>query len=337
MAGSPAYGEIVTADRSGADRRRAASIVEPVDLGTAELVPDPGWPRGWTLIVDGVAQSYVDLDDPTRLEFEYVRHVAALIDLAAAPGAPIRVLHLGGGGLTIPRYVEAVRPGSAQRVIERDGALIALVRRVLPLPAGANIQLHTADAYEAVQAEREGQFDLVIADVFRAARMPRGIAGAEFAARVARLLCPGGWYLVNATDVPPWAFSRSLAATLRGVFADVGLLAAPGPLRGRRFGNVVLLAANEPGGLPMRQLAAMAVQAAGPVQAGPVQAGPVQAGPVQAGPAQAGPAQAGPAQAAVPNRRIGLPVHGSDLDRFIGTAGSAAEPYPDSLPGPADE
>src|SRR5437764_1146294 len=86
------------------------------------LVPDPRRPAGWTLLVDGVPQSYVDLDDPRYLEFEYMRRLASIIDAAAPPGVPLRVLHLGGGALTMPRYVAATRPGSRQRVVELDAA-----------------------------------------------------------------------------------------------------------------------------------------------------------------------------------------------------------------------
>jgi spermidine synthase len=76
-----------------------------------ELVPDPDRPRAWTLVVDGTPQSHVDLDDPRHLEFEYMRRLGHLIDLAAPPARPLRVLHLGAGALTLARYVAATRPG----------------------------------------------------------------------------------------------------------------------------------------------------------------------------------------------------------------------------------
>ncbi len=57
------------------------------DTGLAELVPDPDRSGSWTLLLDGVPQSHVDLTDPTHLEFEYVRRLAAAIDLVAPAGA----------------------------------------------------------------------------------------------------------------------------------------------------------------------------------------------------------------------------------------------------------
>jgi spermidine synthase len=223
------------------------------DHAVIELVPDPGRPRGWTLLVDGVAQSYVDLDDPTFLEFEYVRRLASVVDAAAPPGVPLAVLHLGAGALTLPRYVRHTRPGSAQRVLEWDPILVELILRELPLPPGADIRIDIADARAGVAATTD-RYDLVLSDVYQAARMPRSVASVEFAALVAARLRPGGLYAVNLADLPPLAFSRTQAATARTAFGDVCLIAEPGMLRGRRYGNVILVASPEPDGLPLHRL-----------------------------------------------------------------------------------
>jgi hypothetical protein len=240
--------------------------VWPVDFGTAELVRDATRPGGWLLKVDGVAQSYVDLVDLAHLEFEYTQRMAWVID--SVPGRALRVLHLGGGGLTLPRYIAVTRPGSAQVVVERDAALVALVQRELPLPAGAGIEIVIADARAAVDeggfagyvAANAGGFDLVLADVYQAAQMPPSVASTEFAAAVARLLRPDGTYVANVADMPPLAFSKVQAATLGTAFTDVCLLAEPGLLRGRRYGNVVLAATNDPSGLPVERIARLSAR-----------------------------------------------------------------------------
>src|SRR5919112_2622742 len=104
--------------------------------GTAELLADADRDGSWMLLVNGTPQSHVDLEDPSHLEFEYVRRMGHVLDLAADPGAPLDVLHLGGGALTLPRYVAVTRPGSRQRVVELDEQLTDLVRSALPLPRG---------------------------------------------------------------------------------------------------------------------------------------------------------------------------------------------------------
>ncbi|GAA2350742.1 fused MFS/spermidine synthase [Dactylosporangium salmoneum] len=236
-------------------RKRVTSTVAQVDGGVAELCPDDGRPGRWTLLLDGYPQSALDVEDPRRLDFEYMRRIASVLDAMAPPGAPLSVLHLGGGALTLPRYVAATRPGSAQRVVERDAALIDFVRRELPLPRGADIRVRAADAREAVESLAPGRFDLVIADVYAGARVPAHLASLEFLTAAARLLRPGGLYVANLADGSGLAFARGQAATLRRVYGDLVLLAEPSVLRGRRFGNVVLVASAEAGRIPQAPLA----------------------------------------------------------------------------------
>lgn len=223
-------------------------------FGAAELVPDPGHPGGWTLLVEGVAQSYVDITEPRRLRYPYVRRVAAVIDTMARTGAPIRVLHLGGGALTLARYIAVTRPGSSQQVVERDGELDALVRRVLPLPAGADVATVVGDARDVVSAA-DASFDLVITDAYDGAQMPAVLASLEFAFEVRRLLAPGGTYAVNVADLPPAMFTRIQAATLMAAFPDVCAIGEQGMLRGRRYGNIVLVAGSV---LPVARLTRIA-------------------------------------------------------------------------------
>ena len=166
-------------------------------LGTAELVPDLDRTDAWLLFIDGVPQSGVDLADPGYLEFEYVRRIGHVADLAFPPGEPLRVLHLGGGALTLPRYLQHTRPGSRQLVAELDDALTGLVREHLPLPAGHRIRVRAADARAVAESVRPASYDLVIADVFAGAVTPAHLTTAEFAAATARALRPGGVYAVN--------------------------------------------------------------------------------------------------------------------------------------------
>ena len=196
------------------------------------------------LLVEGTPQSHVDLDDPTHLEFEYVRRLGHVLDLAAEPGKALDVVHLGGGALTLPRYVAVTRPGSRQRVVEIDQALTDLVREHLPLPRGARVRVRADDARVGLAALRDRSADVVVTDVFAGARTPAHLTSAEFAAEVHRALRLGGVYAANVADGPPLTFARTQVATLRAVFRHVCLLAEPGTLRGRRFGNLVAVASD---------------------------------------------------------------------------------------------
>jgi spermidine synthase len=223
-------------------RRRTPPVAARVDGGLAELAPDAERPGSFTLLIDGTPQSQVDLTDPTHLEFEYIRRMASAIDLAAPPGTPLRVLHLGGGALTLPRYVAATRPGSRQRVVEIDAALVDLVRRELPWPAQAGLKVRVGDARAVLSTIADAAYDLIVADVFAGARTPAHLTSVEFVTEVARVLRPTGGYLVNVADGPPLRHARAQVATVRARLPEVCLIADAAVLRGRRYGNLVLVA-----------------------------------------------------------------------------------------------
>ncbi|MDX3132219.1 fused MFS/spermidine synthase [Streptomyces europaeiscabiei] len=230
----------------------ADAVVEEVDGGLAELLPDRDRPRAWTLLVDGAPQSHVDLDDPAYLSFEYQRRLGHVIDLVAPAGRPVHVVHLGGGAFTLARYVAATRPRSTQQVVERDAALVQLVRRQLPLDPNARVRVRSTDAREGLAKVPDAWADLVIADVFSAARTPAHLTSTEFLTDVRRVVRPGGYYAANLADGPPLAHLRGQIATAAGVFPELALIADPTVLRGRRFGNAVLVASGQP--LPVAEL-----------------------------------------------------------------------------------
>lgn len=218
--------------------------------GRVELLADLDRPRAWMLLVGGVPQSHVDLDDPRHLELEYLRRIGHLIDLAAPAGLPLRVLHLGGGGLTLARYVAATRPGSRQLAVESDPEVAELVLRRLPLDqpgrpqAAGRIDVRVADAREVLEQLPPGSFDVLVADVFAGAQTPAHLTSAEFTAAAARVLAPSGIYAVNIGDGPPLAHARGRVAAVRSVFRHACVIAEPAVLRGRRFGNLVAAAAD---------------------------------------------------------------------------------------------
>ncbi|MFI7443347.1 spermidine synthase [Nonomuraea indica] len=219
----------------------------PVTFGEIELLRDLDRQDGWVLSKDGVPQSYVDLQDPTYLDFEYVRLMADVIDLM--PGGALSCVHVGGGACTIPRYVATTRPGSRHIVIEPDGLLVDLIREQLDLRSVPRLKVMVLDGREGVARVWDGTADLVVLDAFAGATMPVELATAEYMSDLARVLRPSGTLLVNLADGKGLAFTRRLVATVRGTFGDVALLAEPGVLRGRRFGNLIVAAARS--GLPV--------------------------------------------------------------------------------------
>ncbi len=221
----------------------------------ARVVADPERDGGRVLLLDTLRHSYVDLDDPTHLEFEYVQAIAAVTDAVAPAGEPLSALHLGGGGLTVPRYLGEVRPGTRSLVVEVDPGVVDLDRRQLALETSEDLRVRIADGRVALADEPAGGRDLVVGDAFGGLSVPWQLTTAEALRLVDAALADSGVYVVNLIDRPPLDFVRAELATLRAVFPHVLLLARAPVLAGEDGGNVVAVASGEP-------LAAAAVAAA---------------------------------------------------------------------------
>ena len=218
------------------------------DGSIARIAPS-SFTSGFELDVAGTPQSHVDLDDPTHLHFEYIGRMAAVIDQLRLPGQPLTAVHLGGGALTIPRYIAHTRPGSRQQVIELEQALVDLVRTNLPLPRGAQIRVRIGDARAGLARLPDslaGNVDLLVSDVYAGAQTPAHLTTVEFYREAAHLLAADGVLLVNVADGAGLAFARRQVATVREVLPEIALLAEVQTLKGRRFGNLVLAASAAP-------------------------------------------------------------------------------------------
>jgi spermidine synthase len=212
----------------------------------ARVVADPERESGRVLLLDTLRHSYVDLADPTYLEFEYVRAVAAVTDVLAPPGEPVSALHLGGGGLTVPRYLAEVRPGTTSRVLEVDPGVVAIDREQLGLQTSEDLEVRIGDARVGLATEPAGRRDLVVGDAFGGLSVPWQLTTVEALQLVDRALADDGVYVANLIDHPPLAFVRAELATMRQVWPHVLLLARAPVLAGEDGGNLVAVASSRP-------------------------------------------------------------------------------------------
>jgi hypothetical protein len=238
--------------RSRAGPRDGDIVLRPGADGV-QLVPDRAYPRAYTLRVGRTDQSYVDLDDPLRLEFDYLQRMADVADCAAEPGRPLRVVHVGGAAMTLARYIATTRPHSAQLVLEPDAELTAFVRAHLPLPKRSGITVRAVDGRTGVAALRNSHADLLILDAFVGARVPAEVTTVEFFRDVRRVLADTGIVLINVTDRGPLPYARRVLAGAASSFPHRLLCAEHSTLKGRRFGNVIM--AGSVGALPVAEIA----------------------------------------------------------------------------------
>ncbi|MDX6743576.1 fused MFS/spermidine synthase [Actinocorallia sp. A-T 12471] len=226
--------------------------VHKIAQGEAELLRDADRDSGWLILIDGVPQSYIDLDDPTHLDFEYMRLLGDVVDHLGVGDEPLDVVHIGGAGCTLARYIAATRPDSRQIVFDLDAPLIQLVRDNFPVKHIRGLKIKIADGRQGLSTLPDASDDLIVLDAFSGAVMPLPLATVEFTQDVARVLRDDGVYLVNVADGARLPFARRLAATLQQVFPHTLLMAEPPLLRGRRYGNLILAASHTP--LPTQSL-----------------------------------------------------------------------------------
>lgn len=248
----------------GRDAWSGERVAVRTPFAFAEVIPESGRPWRRLLRLDGEDCSHVDLRDPTAIDFAYVRRFADVVDAAAPAGRPLRAVHLGGGGFTLPRYVAATRPGSRQEVAEIDPGLVTLAREQLGLPRNDRLlRVRIADGRELLERRRPGEADLVVLDAFHGTDVPEHLTTAEFVAAAHAALRDGGLFAANVIDVPPLERSRAVAAAVAEAFESAAIVATRKVLRGRQGGNVVVLG-RRGAPLPAEQLSRRALRGGAP-------------------------------------------------------------------------
>jgi spermidine synthase len=207
---------------------------------------DPDHPGGRLLLMDGVEASHVDLDDPRRIVFEYLRHLVRVVDAMFPTRDGLDAFQVGGGPCTLARYLTATRRRARVTVVERDAGIVQLSRDHLVLDEVARLEVQVGDGRAALSALPDACMDLVVVDAFVGLMAPHALSTAEFMAEVRRVLRPGGMHAMNLIDVEPLELARAVAAGMVGCSSHVALIADPAVLEHRTSGNVLLLASDRP-------------------------------------------------------------------------------------------
>ena len=236
-------------------RRRASGAPAPTALpsgpvrtsfATAELVARD---TGILLMLDGAESSFLDMRDPSHLDFEYHQQMDAVLTALRGAGGPVKALHLGGAGCALARAWAVTRPGSQQVAVEIDEILADRVRTWFDLPRSPRLRIRVGDAAEVVTGLRPGQWDVVVRDVFNGGSVPASCRSQEFLGTCLRALAPDGLLLVNTASMPRAQAGAEIAALTRALDGDAScavIVADPAAVRGRRRGNLVLVARQTP-------------------------------------------------------------------------------------------
>ena len=231
------------------------SIGVPCDQTTAYycirvVADDPEIrPGGRNLILDQLRHAHVDLDDPTFLDIRYMRLFANAAE--TLPDGPIRVLHIGGGGFTLPRFIDAVRPGSTHTVLEIDEDLVPVIQRDFGLAEDHGFDIRIGDARINLAELENDSYDLIVGDAYSGNAVPWHLATVEVVEEIDRLLVDDGIYIANIIDGNENRFIRSQLATLGEVFGELAMVEPEGGVANFAQNQLVVAGHNPIADLPI--------------------------------------------------------------------------------------
>jgi MFS family permease len=224
-------------------------VPSPCDTETAyycaRITTEPDRATARVLWLDTLRHSYVDLADPTYLGFRYARLFGDVFTTRLPQGA-VDGLYVGGGGFTLPRYLDALHPGGRHLALELDPSLVDLAQNELGLSLDGPIEVAIGDARLTLEDAPDDGFDVVIGDAFGGPSVPWHLTTREFVSAIRTKLRDGGIYILNMIDYPPLGFATAEAATIASVFDHLLVLAPREYLDGEDGGNFVIAGSDAP-------------------------------------------------------------------------------------------
>lgn len=211
------------------------------------VVPDDTIRGAFVVRFGDTSQSWVDPSRPDFLAYEYVQHVAMVLDhsvLRAPEGDRLRVVHIGGAAMSLPRWVAWRRPQTAQIVCEPDSELTEEVRRKIPLPPRSGIKVRDVDGRAGVAAMPDDYADAVVVDAFAGSSVPGELVTAEAFDELRRIGRGADLTVVNITDKAPFHWAKRVAAAMQERWRHL-IVGAEVPVhKGKRFGNLIMAASS---------------------------------------------------------------------------------------------
>jgi spermidine synthase/MFS family permease len=198
------------------------------------------------LVLDHLIHSYNSLSDPTYLKYGYIKVYADMIEYVAQKYPRYSAFFIGGGGYTLPRQMETLRPDAKIVVAEIDPGVTQTNFEKLGVDPNTHIITVNADAREVVdQYQRAGEkFDLVFGDAFNDLQIPYHLTTKEFAQKVRGMLKDDGLYLALVIDkLRGGLFIPAYTRTVQEVFPYVYIL-NDAPSWQSPFPNTYLVAAS---------------------------------------------------------------------------------------------
>ncbi|HYU18084.1 MAG TPA: fused MFS/spermidine synthase [Chloroflexota bacterium] len=198
-----------------------------------------------TLVLDHLIHSYNSIEEPTYLVYGYIKVYAEMVEYVAQTRPDYRAFFVGGGGYTLPRYMEAMQPQATIEVAEIDPGVTQTDFEQMGLSPATRVITYNADAREVVEQKQRGEkYDLVFGDAFNDLQIPYHLTTRQFAQKIRTMLRDDGIYLALVIDkLRGGLFIPSYVRTVESVFRYVYILADGNPWNST-FANTYVVAAS---------------------------------------------------------------------------------------------
>ncbi len=213
----------------------------------------PWIPGGLTLDIDGAEQSTIFPEDQSRLLYDYLQWMNAALQLWTVPRiepGSATFIHLGGGGLSLPRALAVADPAGTHIVVDLDPDLIDVVLARVPFPsekAPVVIAGDVRDALPRAVKAAGGLADALVLDIAIEPDSPDRLFDPEFMTEMFDAVRPGGLVLINIGDDPGLDATRRMAGSLEQAGGSYFVAADSSMFTLAMPGNVVLGARKDAG------------------------------------------------------------------------------------------
>ncbi|MBF0351711.1 MAG: fused MFS/spermidine synthase [SAR324 cluster bacterium] len=191
---------------------------------------------------NSIIQSAISITNPSRLIIRYICNM--MLGMLLRPDAR-RILHIGLGAGTLPKFIHRHFPQTTQDVVECNAEVADISRRFFGLPQDTRMRVYIAEGSEWIK-NTSGQYDLVFLDAYVEDGAPDHLRQQDFLENLSLHVKENGWLVSNV-----WSgdgMFEEQAALWNRMFDHV-LQAPQTPI-----GNVILFGARKPAVLNLQRL-----------------------------------------------------------------------------------
>ncbi|MDX1921404.1 MAG: fused MFS/spermidine synthase [Candidatus Caenarcaniphilales bacterium] len=169
---------------------------------------------------DNVIQSYNLINSPDEMIHDYEHLYHQGLKYATRKDKTPKTAFIGGGGYTLPIYLDNQYSKIKIDVIEIDPQVTQIVHEKMGLPLNSKVKSHNEDARVFFNRAPKDKYNLIVGDAFKDITVPYQLTTKEFNARISKWLDEDGLYMVNLIDGKKADFklTRSYLKTLKETF-----------------------------------------------------------------------------------------------------------------------